>query len=134
MKSQQFLRIASISLITLAIFSLAGGHWALLQGIAWARMIHDYSSQSSLSTAVEKTFSGHYRCALCKKIAEGKQKEKRAVATENSFQKIKVSRWSSMGALLFPVMSCRNYPRLIFTRYSEFIKEPLTQPPQLLVG
>ena len=30
----------------------------------------------SLSEAVERTFNGQYPCALCKKIAQGKQAEK----------------------------------------------------------
>jgi len=58
-----------------ALFSIAGGHWALLQTVAWARMVQDYSKGTTVAAAVEKTFSGKYPCAMCKKIAEVKKKE-----------------------------------------------------------
>lgn len=71
------LRFIGILFIALALFSLSGGHWALLQSVAWAKMLQSYSSQGSFSSAVEKTFSGKYRCSLCKKIEQAKQQEKK---------------------------------------------------------
>ena len=57
----------------LAIFSIAGGHWAALQTVAWAEMLHDYTRQSgSLAVAVAQTFDGKHPCDLCRVIASAK--------------------------------------------------------------
>ena len=62
-------------MMALALFLIAGGHWAMLQGVAWATMVHDFSRNGSLTQAVEKTFDGKHPCAMCKKIAKVKNSE-----------------------------------------------------------
>ena len=64
-------------LMALALFLTAGGHWATLQGVAWATMVHDFSRTGSLTEAVEKTFDGQHPCPLCKKIASARGQEER---------------------------------------------------------
>ena len=59
------------------MFFAAGGHWAVLQTVAWSRMLIDYSKTSSLATALSDTFDSDHPCPMCKKIAKGKQAEKR---------------------------------------------------------
>lgn len=54
-----------------------GGHWALLQTIAWGNMLVDFSSQSSISEAVGKTFDGEHPCALCKVVKKSKSEEEK---------------------------------------------------------
>lgn len=61
--------------MALALFLVAGGHWAMLQGVAWATMVHDFSRNGSLTQAVEKTFDGKHPCAMCKKIAKAKNSD-----------------------------------------------------------
>lgn len=75
------LRAVGLSLMCLAMFSVAGGHWTVLQTVAWAQMLRDYSQDAPLVSAVEKTFSGKAPCALCKKVQEGRQKEEKTPAT-----------------------------------------------------
>jgi hypothetical protein len=61
-------------LIVLAAFVFScGGQWYVLQGIAWIKMIHDYSQAVPVAEAVSMTFSGQYPCVICKAIAEKKQ-------------------------------------------------------------
>ena len=62
-------------MMALALFLVAGGHWAMLQGVAWVTMVHDFSRDASLTQAVEKTFDGKHPCAMCKKIAKAKNSE-----------------------------------------------------------
>src|SRR6188768_265499 len=63
-------------LICLAMFSVAGGHWAILQTVAWGGMLLNYSKEAgSIVTGAEKTFSGQYPCEMCRKVVEGKKKE-----------------------------------------------------------
>ena len=46
-------------LIVLAAFIFScGGHWYLLQGIAWIKMIRDYSQFVPVNEAVSMTLSG----------------------------------------------------------------------------
>lgn len=75
------LRIAGYPLIFLAMFSIAGGHWAVLQSVAWTGMIIEYSRNASLGTALSQTFSGKAPCRMCRTIEEGRQKETRLPAT-----------------------------------------------------
>ena len=71
------LRVA-IRFVTVLMLVLAlGWHWALLQSVAWAAMLADYSRQASLSQAISDTFDGKHPCQLCKAISKGKQQEKK---------------------------------------------------------
>jgi hypothetical protein len=67
------------TLVCLAMFFIAGGHWAVLQSVAWAGMLNDYAQTDGIVTAVQKTFSGDYPCAMCRKIDTAqKQQEQQA--------------------------------------------------------
>lgn len=62
--------------VVLVAFTVScGGQWPVLQCIAWANMIREYSEMVPMTEAVQMTFSGHYPCALCKAIAEKKNSE-----------------------------------------------------------
>lgn len=64
-------------LMVVAIVSASGGHWAVVQSVAWTRMLVEDASGSSLAQAIQKTFDGQHPCDLCKSIASAKAKEKR---------------------------------------------------------
>ena len=51
---------------------------AVLQGVAWTTMIHDFSKAGSLTQAVEKTFDGRHLCPMCKKIAKAHAAEEKS--------------------------------------------------------
>ena len=54
---------------------MLGGHWLVLQSVAWTRMLADFSRQDSLSTAISKTFDGEHPCPMCCKIKAVRQQE-----------------------------------------------------------
>ena len=61
-----------------ALIVIGGGHWAVLQTVAWTQMIVDYTRDSgSLRQGVTQTFDGAHPCKLCRQINAGIQKEKR---------------------------------------------------------
>jgi hypothetical protein len=62
-------------LCAVAMFSIAGGHWAVLQSVAWTGMVIEYSRDASLTSALSKTFDGKHPCTLCVKIDESKKQE-----------------------------------------------------------
>ena len=82
------LRLTGYPLIFLAMFSIAGGHWAVLQTVAWTGMAIEYSRDSSLAAALVKTFSGRAPCKMCQAIEVGKEKESRLPATVKADKKI----------------------------------------------
>ena len=68
-----------------AVFSMLGGHWAVLQGFAWTTMAIEYSQQHGLEAGLGKTFNGQNPCSLCELVQDGRQQEKErtpAILTE----------------------------------------------------
>lgn len=54
---------------------LTGGHYGMLQCVAWAGMLWSYSEEGGLLQGAQDTFSGDKPCSLCKVLAEAKQGE-----------------------------------------------------------
>ena len=84
------LRMLAFILMGLALFLTAGGHYALLQTVAWTTMVNEFSRTGSLSMAVEKTFDGRHPCPLCKKIAKARSTEEKTPATVKAEKKAEV--------------------------------------------
>ena len=74
-------RTANFVIAVLLVVSI-GGHWALLQSVAWMTMLVDYSKDAPLSVAVEKTFDGKHPCSLCKIVKHGKETEQQQESTK----------------------------------------------------
>jgi hypothetical protein len=74
--SKWALRAGQFLLIGTLLVSM-GGHFALLQTIAWGNMLVEYSSKGSLTEAVGKTFDGEHPCHLCKVVKKSKSEEKK---------------------------------------------------------
>ena len=64
-------------LLILALFATCGGHWVVLQSVAWTNMLVTYSRVEPVTQAIEKTFDGRHPCVLCKRIVSGKGSEKK---------------------------------------------------------
>jgi hypothetical protein len=62
--------------VLIAAVQILGGHWAVLQSVAWARMLVNYAQRDSLTVAVAKTFDGAHPCELCQTVSKGRQQEK----------------------------------------------------------
>src|ERR1051325_9194225 len=75
------LRLGQV-LMLLVLFAASGGHWMVLQSLAWTRMLVSYSQRGQFAEAVTKTFDGRHPCALCKKIERGKSNEQPARVME----------------------------------------------------
>jgi len=82
------LRATGYPLLFLAMFSIAGGHWAVLQSVAWTGMLIEYSQNESFRGAIIKTFGGKAPCQMCRTVEEGRQKETRLPATVKADKKI----------------------------------------------
>jgi hypothetical protein len=49
-------------------FAFTDGHWAVMQSVAWARMVQQYSQTTSLANSLRDTFSGKKPCSMCEQI------------------------------------------------------------------
>jgi hypothetical protein len=68
-------RVSGCLACLLAVMLANGGHWAVLQSIAWARMLVEFSRDYPLPEAIKRTFDGRHPCRMCCRIQEGRQQE-----------------------------------------------------------
>ena len=96
-------RLLGCIVMTTALFLSVGGHLAILQGVAWATMVRDFSRTGTMTAAVEKTFDGKHPCPLCKKIASARAHEEKAPVTVKAEKKAEVFVNSTSTELPIPV-------------------------------
>lgn len=61
--------------VAAALIVAVGGHWAMLQSVAWVGMAVNYSKSEPISVALKKTFDGEHPCKLCIAVKKGQQEE-----------------------------------------------------------
>ena len=75
-----FQRIAKFFVLIAAV-QILGGHWAVLQSVAWAKMLVEFAQNESLPSAIAKTFDGEHPCSLCHTVKDGRQQEEEKAST-----------------------------------------------------
>lgn len=63
--------------VVLSLVTAIGGHWFVLQSVAWVSMTMNFAQSDSIGVALRKTFDGQHPCKLCKVVREGKQAEQK---------------------------------------------------------
>jgi hypothetical protein len=86
--------LARIALVVALMVSI-GGHWGMLQAIAWATMLRDYTEERGLIDGLKDTFDGEHACAMCEKIASEKQKETQKKFPLTKAGKEQLAKWHS---------------------------------------
>jgi hypothetical protein len=76
-RKSRILRAAGRAACLLAVLATLGGHWVLLQSLAWGRMLIVFAQHGSLHSAISMTFDGRHACTLCVSIEKGRQQEQR---------------------------------------------------------
>ena len=127
-------RLLGCIVMIAALFLSVGGHLALLQGVAWATMIRDYSRTGSLTQAVEKTFDGKHPCPLCKKIAAQRTHEEKAPVTVKAEKKAEVFVNSTSPELPIPVSHPFVYGAVPFVPMPELCFAPPIPVPRKAVS
>jgi len=123
-------RLTHLLVLAAFIFS-CGGHWYVLQGIAWVNMVREYSQFVSVPEAVSMTLSGQYPCAICKAIAEKKAAERNQICAMEKYAK-KFSPPASVAAGDLPAL---RLDYLLFTEYFQVRPEtPPTPPPRFALS
>ena len=77
LQSCRVLQRAQKLIVVSLLVTLIGGHWAILQGVAWAQMFVRYSHDATWERALTSTFGGKRPCRLCKLVREGRAKERK---------------------------------------------------------
>lgn len=91
LQPSNLVRALGLPLVCLAMFSLGGGHWAILQTLAWSQMLWTYSQEDvTLGESVTKTFNGENPCALCTAVKKGRQEEKKAPQSLSAQEKVEI--------------------------------------------
>lgn len=93
-----------------ALFAICGGHWAILQTVAWTQMLRDYSKESGLVIGIQQTFSGERPCTMCKTITNERQKESQLPASVNLAKKFEILMAVGLVFLTKPVGRKFAYP------------------------
>jgi hypothetical protein len=115
----------------LAVLMASGGHWAVLQSIAWAQMLVKYSRDASLSEAVTKTFDGKHPCKMCLKIQECRKQEKRQPP---------LVKWEKLPEFLLdlrpvavpaPALRDADFAAFLSNPHSDLVMAPPKPPPRL---
>lgn len=115
------------SLIAILLIVSVGGHWALLQSVAWVSMVIDYSKDAPISVAVSKTFDGKHPCKLCKIVKRGQESEQKQDAIKI---KPKPDVWLLAAAVTLPEADLVQdpYPALVCLSGSGGETPPLPPP------
>src|SRR5215469_5729222 len=109
-------------IVTLALCCSIGGHWLVLQSMAWATMFVDYSQRCSFKQAIVQTFDGAHPCDLCKQISKAKSSEKNQ---ESARVATKADLICVTGKVaLLPRLISFDYPRLVDQSSTTFHRPP----------
>jgi hypothetical protein len=133
LENARVLRALGLPLMAVAMFSLLGGHWAILQAVAWSQMVRDFSQNVSLGVAVEKALSGEYPCALCKRVAEGRQREQQAPLAKLEKQSVEIVPEPAL-VIARPVAGRFSYPPAVRVVLKERFDAPPRPVPRGSIG
>jgi hypothetical protein len=117
-------------LLILALLGATGGHWAVLQTIAWADMLATNLQTESVGTAITKTFDGAHPCKMCKQISTGKQEEKKS-DLPMQLKKLEFVSARPIGVVFAPQNFCFT-PESVFT-FDSLPHRPSVPPPRSFV-
>jgi hypothetical protein len=108
-----------------------GGHWAILQSVAWVTMVASYSQTAPLKAALVKTFDGKHPCPICKFVSTGKKSEQKQ-ETQKLLTKLDIFLASTPAGLFPPVPDALHFtqPPSAGARSDA----PPTPPPRTLPG
>ena len=131
---QTVFRKLGLVFAALALFSIAGGHWAVLQSVAWAEMLHNYTQRTgSVAVAVEQTFDGQHPCELCQQIQVAKAKEHKeapAAPAKKDDAKVKALLSNSLLRPFVPMAQAATIPPTLSICGPSRTEQPPTPPPR----
>ena len=129
-KQAVFARLGKILMVA-ALICAIGGHWVVLQSVAWATMLADHARTENLGMAIAETFDGQHPCPICKRIAQSRQAEKKA-DLQASLKKFEFPRQSAAFFIGAPVQFYLQAEQIAAA--SLLAETPPVPPPRSLHG
>ena len=127
----KFVKALGLPFVCLAMFAVAGGHWAVLQSVAWGQMLVRYSLQEgSFWAGAGKTFSGEAPCSMCKKIAAAQTGEEKSPAPVSAEKKSDTTLVAFERLVPFPV----SVRQAFFSVEREFFTRSEAPPAPVPIG
>jgi len=114
-------------LIAFTLITAIGGHWALLQSVAWVGMLANNARHGSLSEAIEKTFDGNHPCGLCKVVSAGKKAEQKQTIVKVG---AKLDFWLEPATCLLIAPRLAGYIPLQVHAFTARVETPPSPPPR----
>lgn len=114
----------------LAIFLSSGGHWAVLQSVAYTRMLVEFAQKDPLGAAIRKAFDGQHSCSLCPTIRDGFNKQRNTVRMATG-ERLPEFIPQSSGVLLFTLTRELDIP-FVRSSYTDFSTAPPKPPPRVV--
>lgn len=111
-----------LRLVALALILMMQGPAMLMQEVAWAKMLVDYTQERGLKKGVVETFNGEHPCELCLKVREIRQEEQKQETPDRPGREQRMlTGWTEMlpaKSLMLPRprsrdVSTSEFPRLI---------------------
>jgi len=118
-------------LAVLTLTFVLGGHWAILQSVAWMTMVAGYSQTDPLKNALVKTFDGKHPCPICKFVAKGKKSEQKH-ETQKLLTKLDFILAPTRVTIYPPSPAPRHFSLAVFAESRS--ETPPTSPPRHLPG
>jgi len=128
-------------IIVLGCLHFVGGPLALVQVIAWSKMIATYSGEAGILVGIQDTFSGDRPCHLCCKIAEARDTQQET--SKSSANYLSQCQWKYLNELTHQQKEELSAPPSSVLPETEFTQplqvlerlrtRPLTPPPRDLV-
>lgn len=125
-----FARLGRLFLI-LTLFAATGGHWTVLQTVAWTNMLANNLRTDSIAAALTKTFDGKNPCRMCNRISAGKKAEKK---TEFPTLAKKLEFVSDRAVFVFTAPEVSRLLSEITPSFAALIYQPPVPPPRQLPG
>jgi hypothetical protein len=121
------LRLGQYGLIA-AMFCAAGGHWMVLQSVAWGGMFVDYARMTGVVAAMQTTFDGQHPCGLCKEIQKRRGTEQKP-DTQVIVQKLELF---FVSAPAFVIPERKVWMQIVADDGAQArLEEPLVPPPRV---
>jgi hypothetical protein len=127
-----FPRLVKYLLVCALMFSI-GGHWLVLQSVAWTTMFAaNLSNHASASEALSQTFDGEHPCSLCQVVKAGKASEQKGKLPSLTLKKFEYVSESARFIFIAPSFSSLAGSRSeLFTSHSSV---PPVPPPRGILG
>jgi len=123
-------------LVLIALIEIAGGHWAVLQTVAWTGMAIDYSRSYGVASGLSRTFDGAHPCPICLEVKQGRQDEQKQMPKTISFKLAKIQLFSPnrfvLSAMIRPAFQAAWFSAPL--HFDSRIVSPPTPPPRFLLS